>query len=88
MTFGSWIHLYNNEKRFLKKESKKQILVACILGFYKGKRFIKEQIQSIIDQNNKNLSISLFISDDNTGEKFPNLHDLNLKGLENIDIFY
>ena len=40
------------------------IKIACILAYYKGQKYIKEQIKSIVDQNLSNVSLSIFISDD------------------------
>ena len=41
--------------------------VAVILGFYNGNKYILEQIDSIICQTHKNISI--FIFDDNSSQK-------------------
>ena len=42
--------------------------VAVILGFYNGNNYIEAQIESILNQNFKNIDI--FIFDDNSNKKF------------------
>ncbi len=88
MSHGHWQTIAKRDDTFLNKKNQIETKLACILGYYKGKKYIKDQIQSIIDQNSDDISISLFISDDDSKEEFPSLSDLNLKKLGKVDIFY
>ena len=45
MVKNNWEILYQN------KFNLKEINVACILAYYNGSKYIKEQLQSIINQN-------------------------------------
>lgn len=88
MSKSNWKQITKSVKSFSKNSNNLSIKIACILAYYKGGKFIKEQIQSIIDQDKKNFFITLFISDDNSEEDFPSLKDLNLRNLDKINIFY
>lgn len=48
-------------------KSKRSLSVAVILGFYNGNKYILDQLESIISQTHKNISV--FIFDDNSSEK-------------------
>ena len=81
-----WVLINKKKDSFNKIDKVKSI--ACLLAYFNGAKYIRDQIQSIIDQKTNNLNISLFISDDNSKEIFPSLEKLNLKNLNNINIFY
>ena len=81
-----WV-LINNKEESLKSKNKEKS-IACLLAYFEGSKYIRDQIQSIINQKKSNLNINLFISDDNSKESFPSLEELNLKNLNNINIFY
>lgn len=88
MQLDNWKYIYK-KKDSLKDLKKRQFInVACILGYYNGSKYIKEQLQSIINQKQDNLNITIFISDDNSDELFPSITDLNFKKGKNIDICY
>lgn len=82
-----WI-LINKKDDRLNTKNKEKSSIACLLAYFEGSQYIKDQIQSIIDQKTNNLNISLFISDDYSKESFPSLEELNLENLKNINIFY
>ena len=73
MVKNNWEILYQN-----KFNLKKKINVACILAYYNGSKYIKEQLQSIINQNQEFFNLTIFISDDNSDENFPNLNQFNI----------
>ena len=74
------IYKYNhNQGNKIKK-------IACILGYYQGSEYIKDQIQSIFNQELNNCHLTIFISDDNSNEIFPNLNDLNNEF--KVDVYY
>jgi len=83
-----WIIL--NKKNNLNEDKiyppKKQI--ACVLGYFNGSKYILEQLQSIINQEIENVTLSIYISDDNSDEDFPSLERLNFKSSNGIYIFY
>ena len=62
--------------------------IACILAYYNGTKYIQEQIQSIIDQDIENFTLSIFISDDNSEKHFPSIKALTFNNAKSINIFY
>ena len=81
-----WIQLNTQNSKKNKKTNYKTI--ACVLGYFNGSKYISEQLQSIIDQEIENATLSIYISDDNSDKDFPLLERLNLKNFSNISIFY
>lgn len=65
----------------------KKYKVAVILGYHNGAKYIKEQVDSILNQSYKNIDIYIF--DDCSTDPF-NLNDLNLdlEGLKRTHVFY
>ena len=80
----------NNWKLLIQKKSnsKKTTKVACILAYYNGSKFLKEQLQSIINQKQGTFDLTIFISDDNSQESFPSLENLNVDQNIDLKIFY
>ena len=78
--------LSDNWKLLFQRKSnlKKRIKVACILAYYNGSKYIEDQLQSIINQNQESFDLSIFVSDDNSDENFPTLNNLNID--KNIDL--
>lgn len=87
MIKGEW-ELISKSVKNLSKNNSHIIKVACVLAYFKGSKFIKDQIQSIIDQDNEDIFITIFITDDNSQEIFPSLKDLNIRNFGKINIFY
>ena len=85
--FDNWEYIYKNNKRKSKDKSKK-IKVACLLAFYNGGKYIKEQLQSILNQKKLNFTITIFISDDLSKEQLPKLKDLKLINNDDCEILY
>jgi len=83
MVKNNWEILYQN-----KFNLKKKINVACILAYYNGSKYIKEQLQSIINQNQEFFNLTIFISDDNSDENFPNLNQFNIDKNKDLTIIY
>lgn len=82
----NYINLNGNYKNL--NVQKKPIKIACILAYYEGSKFIIEQIQSILNQDNNNFELHLFISDDCSEKEFLNLENYNLTNSNNFKIFY
>ena len=85
---NEWVLLSGRNINCKKKNNNNQKSIACILAYYNGSKYIKDQLKSIINQQIKNTSLSIFISDDNSHEEFPCLKDLNFSSGNNINIFY
>lgn len=85
MKFDGWEHILKKTGENPEKNHSRNINVACILAYYNGSQFIDEQIQSIFNQINPQLTITIFISDDNSSSPFPKLK-FNNKSV--CDIFY
>ena len=88
MINSQWELIVNKNDLSINKNTKSFISVAIILAYYKGSKFIKEQVQSIIDQKRKSTFLSIFISDDNSQEDFSYLGNLDLSKVQNFNIFY
>ncbi len=87
MELNNWQCVYkNNEKS--KNQFKKLINVACILGYFNGNKYIKEQLQSILHQKQEKFSITIFISDDNSNKNFSLLKNFDLENKANNEIYY
>lgn len=71
-----------------KSNLRKRIKVACILAYYNGSKYIKDQLQSIINQKQESFELNIFISDDNSGESFPSLENLIIEKDIDLKIFY
>ncbi len=67
---SEWECLYE-----LNNKADKQISIACILAFYNGEKYFQEQIDSIKNQNLRNILLTVFISDDNSPDM--NFHNCN-----------
>ncbi|RPG18008.1 MAG: glycosyltransferase [Pelagibacteraceae bacterium TMED124] len=80
----------DNWKLFIQRKSNsiKTTKVACILAYYNGSEFIKDQLQSIINQKQETFDLTIFISDDNSQESFPSLENLNIDQNIDLEIFY
>jgi len=83
MVNNNWEYLYQSELNL-----KKRIKVACVLAYYNGSAYFKDQLQSIINQIQKSFSLTIFISDDNSVENFPSLDYLIIDKTKNLNILY
>ena len=87
MELNNWKYVYKkNEKS--KNKFKKLITVACVLGYFNGEKYIKEQLQSILNQKQDIFSITIFISDDNSNRNFSLLENFDLENMKNNEIYY
>jgi len=85
MELNNWKYVYKkNEKS--KNKFKKLITVACVLGYFNGEKYIKEQLQSILNQKQDIFSITIFISDDNSNRNFSLLENFDLENMKNNEI--
>ena len=87
MELNNWNCIYKNKENS-KNQFKKLINVACVLGYFNGDKYIKEQLQSILNQKQENFSITIFISDDKSNRNFPLLKHFDLNNKKNNEIYY
>ena len=87
MELNNWKNVYKNKGKS-KNQFKKLINVACVLGYFNGDKYIKEQLQSILNQKQEKFSITIFISDDNSNRNFPLLNNFELENTKNNEIYY
>ena len=88
MKNSNWNLIINNKKSINDLNSKRGKSIACVLAYFNGEKYIKEQIQSIIDQKLINSNLSIFISDDNSKIDFPDLNLLKFTNTYNLKIYY
>ena len=87
MITNNWKCLNKNEYSGFLSDTN-NIKIACILAYYKGQKYIKEQIKSIVDQDLTNVSLTIFISDDCSNENFSNWQSSFFKDIKKFEIFY
>ena len=83
MKQDNWKLLYQSQFNL-----KKRIKVACVMGYYNGSKYITDQLQSIINQNQDSFNLTIFISDDNSEENFPSLDNLDIVETKDLTILY
>ena len=70
MISNNWQNIYKSKNNFDNINNSSDIKVACILAYYDGQKYIRDQISSIVNQNTNNFSLTIFISDDCSNENF------------------
>ena len=88
--------MIKNNWKYINKKNKNSdqicylnpIRIACILAYYKGQKYIKEQIESIVSQNLNDFSLTIFISDDCSNDDFSFWQSSILKDIQNLKVFY
>ena len=88
MLFNSWKKIYKNKKNLYNSVNSKYTKVACVLAYYNGQKYIKEQISSIVNQNKNNFSLTIFISDDCSNENCSILSDSDFNDNHDCEIYY
>ena len=83
-----WDLIINNVKESEIINPEDKVSIACVLAYFNGAQYIKDQIQSIISQKLINSNLTIFISDDNSEEEFPNLDDLAIHNRFQLKIYY
>ena len=87
MNQNNWNLIY--EKNNLPEvNAQKNISIACVLAYFNGKKYIKEQIESIVYQDLEKINLNIFISDDNSDDNFLDLTYLEPVQIINLKIFY
>jgi len=62
---SNWDLIINNVKDSEIINSGDKVSIACVLAYFNGAKYIKDQIQSIISQKLIDSNLTIFISDDN-----------------------
>ena len=88
MITNNWECINKNYKNSDFINNPNRINIACILAYYKGQKYIKQQIKSIVNQNLNNVSLTIFISEDCSNENSSIFKSSFFNNIKNFQIFH